>query len=118
MNKNPTLLGAMRRELLAATFLTTLGTNLSGPVHAQTAPREAGGTVALPTIDVEGTGAGPGGRFTGYSVPNATTATKTDAPILQTPVSIQVVPRQTMDDQQATTLGEALRNVPGVMVGR
>jgi outer membrane receptor for monomeric catechols len=32
--------------------------------------------------------------------------------------SVTVVPRSLMDDQHATTLGEALRNVPGVFFGR
>ncbi|MGH8656529.1 MAG: secretin and TonB N-terminal domain-containing protein [Gammaproteobacteria bacterium] len=35
---------------------------------------------------------------TGYSVFNATTATKTDTPIMETPVSIQVIPRQVIED--------------------
>jgi iron complex outermembrane receptor protein len=52
---------------------------------------------------------------TSYSVPNATTATKTDTPILETPVSIQVVPQQVLKDQQAINLQDALKNVSGVV---
>ncbi len=51
---------------------------------------------------------------TSYTVPNASTATKTDTPIFDTPVSIQVVPRKLMDDQQVISLPDALRNVSGV----
>jgi iron complex outermembrane receptor protein len=49
----------------------------------------------------------------GYRVPNATTATKTDTPIRDIPQSIQVVPQQILQDQQAARLEDALRNVPG-----
>ncbi|MGH8650764.1 MAG: hypothetical protein ACREYE_00665 [Gammaproteobacteria bacterium] len=49
---------------------------------------------------------------TGYSVPNATSATKTDTPIFDTPVSIQVIPRELLDDQQAFTAQEALKTSP------
>ncbi|MGH8656422.1 MAG: TonB-dependent siderophore receptor [Gammaproteobacteria bacterium] len=51
---------------------------------------------------------------TSYTVPNATTATKTDTPIFDTPVSIQVVPRKVMDDQQVISRQDALRNISGV----
>jgi len=51
---------------------------------------------------------------TGYSVPNASTATRTDTPIRDIPQSIQVVPQEVIRDQQVTELEEALRNVSGV----
>jgi len=51
---------------------------------------------------------------TSYNVPTATTATKTDTPIMETPVSIQVVPQQVLKDQQAFRLEQALWNVSGV----
>jgi iron complex outermembrane recepter protein len=49
-----------------------------------------------------------------YSKPNVTTATKTDAPIMETPVSVQVVPQQVLQDQQVVILDQALRNVSSV----
>ncbi|MDD5033687.1 MAG: TonB-dependent receptor [Methylococcaceae bacterium] len=49
-----------------------------------------------------------------YAVPNATTATKTDTPIMETPLSIQVVPKVVLDDQQAVSLKDGLQNVSGV----
>lgn len=52
---------------------------------------------------------------TGYSVKNSSSATKTDTPIKQIPQSIQVIPRQLMDDQQNVTIGESLKNVSGVV---
>jgi iron complex outermembrane receptor protein len=50
----------------------------------------------------------------GYSVPEATTATRTDTPLRDIPQSIQVVPRQVLEDQQVTRIGEAARNVSSV----
>ena len=49
-----------------------------------------------------------------YRVPNATTATKTDIPIRDIPQSIQVVPRQVLEDQKVIQIGDALRNVSGI----
>lgn len=49
-----------------------------------------------------------------YTVPNATTATKTDTPIIETPVSIQVVPQQILEDQQTIRVEQAIKNVSGV----
>jgi len=49
-----------------------------------------------------------------YVIPNASTGTKTDTPIMETPLSIQVIPQQVLKDQNITTLDQALRNVSGV----
>ena len=46
-----------------------------------------------------------------YVEPNAATATRTDTPLRDIPQSIQVVPREVLEDQQVITLGDALRNV-------
>jgi iron complex outermembrane receptor protein len=49
-----------------------------------------------------------------YSRTRASSATKTDTPIFDTPVSIQVLPRAVMDDQKSTRVADALENVSGV----
>ena len=49
-----------------------------------------------------------------YYVPDASTATRTDTPIRDIPASIQVVPREVIEDQGATNVREILRNVSGV----
>jgi iron complex outermembrane receptor protein len=49
-----------------------------------------------------------------YTVSNSTTATKTDTPIHETPASIQVVPRQVIEDQKTPRMKDALENVSGV----
>ncbi len=53
----------------------------------------------------------------GYRVPNATTGTRTDTRILDVPQAIQVVPGEVLEDQAATDLQDALRNVSGVTQG-
>jgi len=54
----------------------------------------------------------------GYVVPNASIGTRTDTPIIDVPQSIQVIPEAVLEDQDAQTLNEALRNVSGVSSGR
>ncbi|NOT13812.1 MAG: TonB-dependent receptor [Methylococcaceae bacterium] len=51
---------------------------------------------------------------TAYNRSNASTATKTDTPIMETPMSIQVVTQQVMKDQQVVTVEDAIKNVSGV----
>ncbi|MBE9201706.1 MULTISPECIES: TonB-dependent siderophore receptor [unclassified Nodularia (in: cyanobacteria)] len=55
-----------------------------------------------------------GEQYESYVLLNASSATRTDTPIRDVPASIQVVPRQVIEDQQVTRLDEALRNVSGV----
>ena len=55
-----------------------------------------------------------GEREDGYSVPDATTATRTDTPLRDIPQSIQVVPQEVIEDQQITRISDAARNVSGV----
>jgi iron complex outermembrane receptor protein len=52
-----------------------------------------------------------------YYIKDAVTATKTDTPLMQTPMSVKVVPQQVLKDQQVITVDEALRNVSGVVAG-
>ncbi len=55
-----------------------------------------------------------GSQQRGYRVPNSSTATGTDTPILETPFSVQVVPKEVIRDQRATSIEEALQNVSGI----
>lgn len=65
---------------------------------------------ALPTIDVQ-ENAGNGGG--GYQTTN-TQLSRFPTPILNTPQTINVVPQQLIQDQQVTSVQDALRNVPGI----
>ena len=52
-----------------------------------------------------------------YALPKASTATKTPTPVMQTPLSIQVVSPQILKDQQAIQLIDGVKNVSGVLQG-
>jgi iron complex outermembrane receptor protein len=80
------------------------------PVEAEQPPASAPGEEE---IDILVTGE----LEEGYRVPNATTGTRTNTPTRDIPQSIQVIPRQVLEDQQVIRLREALRNVSGVGEG-
>jgi iron complex outermembrane receptor protein len=52
-----------------------------------------------------------------YTARTAVSATKTDTPLMQTPVDIQVVTQQVLQDQQVISIKQAVQNVSGVTVG-
>ena len=54
------------------------------------------------------------GEQDGYTVPEASTATRTDTPLRDIPQSIQVIPQQVIKDQGITRIVDATRNVSGV----
>lgn len=49
-----------------------------------------------------------------YAAERSRAATKTDVPLLETPMAVQVVPREVIDDRQARTALEVVKNVSGV----
>ena len=57
-----------------------------------------------------------GADLPAYPVENAASGTKTDTPLLEVPQTVNVIPRQLLDDQNDISLREALRNVGGVNV--
>ncbi|KAM3100360.1 TonB-dependent siderophore receptor [Phormidesmis sp. 146-35] len=50
-----------------------------------------------------------------YRVPRSNTGTRTDTPVRDIPQSIQIVPRQVLQDRGINTVGDALENVSGVV---
>ncbi|MBW4553594.1 MAG: TonB-dependent receptor plug domain-containing protein [Aphanocapsa sp. GSE-SYN-MK-11-07L] len=52
-----------------------------------------------------------------YFVPDTSTATKTDTPIRDLPVSIQIVPQQVLRDRNVRNITEAVETVSGVLDG-
>jgi iron complex outermembrane receptor protein len=66
--------------------------------------------VTLPEITVTGAAA----KDTGYKATRATTATKTDTPLIEAPQSISVITRDRLEAQNVQSLAEALRYTPGV----
>lgn len=67
----------------------------------------------LPEVQVQAVTA----NEVGYKPKRATTATKTDADIMEIPQVVNVVPAQVLIDQQARSLDDALKNVSGITMG-
>lgn len=78
---------------------------------------ERTGTTTLSAIVVEASAADALGPVEGYRAERTQTATRTDAPIEITPVSVQVVPEQVYKDQASTRLRDVYRNISGVQAG-
>jgi iron complex outermembrane recepter protein len=55
---------------------------------------------------------------TDYVLPKATAGTKTNTPVMETPLNVQVISKQVLKDQQVIRLDQALRNVSGVTTQR
>lgn len=53
-----------------------------------------------------------------YVADESSTGTKTPTPLLDVPQTLTVVPRALMADQQAQSVADAIRNVPGVSVAQ
>ena len=94
---------------------SAMGMALAHAASAQNAPPppaspqpSGDAPVQLPQISVQG-----GDSQSGYqaAVPSLSKLTQ---PLLDTPESISVIPRQLMEDQAVTAVRDALRNVPGV----
>ena len=52
-----------------------------------------------------------------YNIPDSSTATKTDTPLRDIPQSIQVVPRQVLEDRNVRSVNQAVETVSGVVDG-
>lgn len=89
------------------------------PPEAQTQPSAPSPATQAPMDEeeIEIVVTGEQEQERGYRVPDATTATRTDTPLRDIPQSVQVIPRQVIEDQQVIQLDEALRNVSGVTSG-
>ncbi|MEM1256658.1 MAG: TonB-dependent siderophore receptor [Cyanobacteria bacterium P01_H01_bin.21] len=94
-------------DLEISTAATGLIVSVTPGIPTAQAPDQAPEDDALRLVV---TGAGEDGYFT----PDASTATRTDTPLRDIPNSIQVIPRQVIEDQQAIGLEEVLENAAGV----
>ena len=108
--------GRRRRSALRAAPL--LSTILFGPIataHAQASSDPAAdAAIDLPTVRVEGRGAGPLADTQGCFSRRDITGTKPDTPLSEIPQSVSVINREQLDSRQVQSLGEALRYTPGV----
>jgi len=102
------------QQLLAGTGLNHRFSNGNTVTLAQVDAQGDSGPIELAPIAVEGW------RSTetrGYRPDLVSSATKTDSPIVDTPASVSVVTEDVIEDQNARSVSEALRNVPGVEPG-
>lgn len=91
------------RLLAAAIALASLN------AHAQDGDAEE-----LGTLEVTAEKEGPVGPDAGYKADRSLTATKTDTPVEETPRSISITTRKTIEDRDANTLTDILNYMPGV----
>lgn len=68
-------------------------------------------TSELPTVEVRVAAL----DSIGYRTKKASTATKTNIPIMETPFSVQVISREVLEDQQIVDMKTAVRNVSGIV---
>ncbi|RTL44219.1 MAG: TonB-dependent siderophore receptor [Burkholderiales bacterium] len=88
-------------RLQALTPLALAGLSLCAQAQSQDAAQ------VLPPVKVQG-------QREDYKAPDTATGNRTATPNLQSPQSVQVVPRAVIEDQNALQLADALRNVSGV----
>lgn len=81
------------------------------PVSASAQEDEAG---ELGTLEVTAEKEGPVGPDAGYTAERSLTATKTNTAVEETPRTISITTRKTMDDRDANTLADVLNYMPGV----
>lgn len=81
------------------------------PGKSRTPEQSQGTDFNLPAVNVEG--AAPAPLSSNYRTANPSLG-KLTQPLLDTPQSVSVLPKQLLDDQGVTTLRDALRDVPGV----
>jgi catecholate siderophore receptor len=80
---------------------------ISGEAKAQTAPAAAAPVIQLPTVDVEG-------QQPANTLQRGTGVARLPGTVQGTPQTINVVPREILEQQNVTSLDQALRNVPGI----
>ncbi|MFM8330969.1 MAG: TonB-dependent siderophore receptor, partial [Candidatus Methylumidiphilus sp.] len=90
--------------------------NLPAPPPTAPAAVPPQGATALPPVTVVSKLArdGTDPYNQDYTLPNAGTAMKTDTPIMETPFSVVVVPKEVIRDQQVYSVDKAVQNVAGV----
>ncbi|RDK06815.1 TonB-dependent receptor [Cupriavidus lacunae] len=81
-------------------------------VWAQAAPGVPTAAAQLPEVTVKADVSRELGE--GYNPSNTVSATKTEAPLRDVPQTVNVVTGDVMRDQHATSMQDALKNVPGV----
>ncbi|UCJ15035.1 TonB-dependent siderophore receptor [Pseudomonas sp. MM211] len=88
-------------------------TTSSGTLSVQPAPQNGLMTLDATRVDSTITSERMGAPFSGYVAQRGSSATKTDASLLETPQSISVVTRDEMNDRKGDNLSDALKYTAG-----
>ena len=111
------------RRLLAGTPLVPRRQG-AGTFHLEKAPAADSDVMVTSTLSVEGVGMNATGSSDAnasegsgrYATPAASTATKLNLSLRQTPQSVTVVTRQRLDDMAAQSLNDVMGEVTGIVV--
>lgn len=71
-------------------------------------------TLSTVLVTSSATAAAGSGAVEGWVAKQASSGTKTDTPLLETPWSVSVVPHEQLEAQQPKTIAQALRYTPGI----
>lgn len=97
------------RTHFAVAIAAVSATWFAPPAPAQEAGAAGEGPTVLAPITVEGAEPeDPRGPVEGYLAERSTTGVRIDAPIEEQPLSLQVIPREVIEDTNATRLSDAL----------
>jgi catecholate siderophore receptor len=105
MSRRQSLVGTVSQAAMMAGVAMALPTG----AEAQGLGTATEGTVVLPTVDVQA--AAPAN-----TLKRGTTVNRLPGTVQDTAQTINVIPREVLEQQNVTTLEEALRNVPGITV--
>jgi outer membrane receptor protein involved in Fe transport len=108
MNMFPCRISSKTAAVLALSLCVTLQSRAQSAPAADASRADESDPIVLSEFSVISSG------DTGYGATNAYTATRIGVPILKTPLNIQVVTAQLMDDQAAYNFQNAIRYVSGV----
>ncbi|CAH9019711.1 TonB-dependent receptor [Candidatus Nitrosacidococcus sp. I8] len=97
--------------IILLTVMPTLGAEKEKEKEGKTKEEKKEEIKKLDPIQVQST-KGEGSYF----LPNTTSAMRTDTLLKDTPQSIYVLPKELLRDQNVQSIGDAMRNVPGVTV--
>ncbi|WP_295988333.1 TonB-dependent receptor [uncultured Variovorax sp.] len=103
-------------RLLASSGLVAVR-NGSSQVTIQRASTATGGT-SLPPVTVQATADGTTEGTGSYTARSASTATRMDLSLRETPQAVTVIGRQQMEDQNLVTLDDVMRQTPGIVSDR
>ncbi|HEX6956402.1 MAG TPA: TonB-dependent siderophore receptor [Ferrovibrio sp.] len=106
--------GCLRLPRVAPAMLGAASAVALGAVSLPAAAQQGQPPVQLPTLSVEGQK--PAAAQEGYKA-DQSASPKFTAPLLDTPKSVTVIPKEVIEDRGATSLTEVYRTTPGISLG-